>query len=75
MASGPIYILLIWQSYNALHLELVVLAASTLNNMWQKEYSLAVDANKKQLPLRNKVSFALDRWTSMKKQAITSITA
>jgi hypothetical protein len=31
-----------------------------------------VDAMKKQLPLRNKVSLALDRWTSTNKLAITS---
>jgi hypothetical protein len=34
-----------------------------------------VDAIKKQLPIRNKVSLALDRWTSMNKIAITSVIA
>jgi hypothetical protein len=32
-----------------------------------------VDAIKKQLPSRNKVSLALDGWTSMNKLAITSV--
>jgi len=32
-----------------------------------------VDAIKKQLPTRNKVSLALDRWTSTNKLAITSV--
>jgi hypothetical protein len=34
-----------------------------------------VDAIKKKLPLTNKVSLALDRWTSMKKLVITSVIA
>jgi nuclear transport factor 2 (NTF2) superfamily protein len=34
-----------------------------------------VDAIKKQLPLRNKVSLALDGWTSTNKLAITSVIA
>ena len=56
-------------------MELTVLAASTLSDMCQREYLLTVGANKKKLPLRNKVSFALDEWTSTNKQVITSITA
>jgi len=39
------------------------------------EYALTVDAIKKQLPLRNKVSLALDEWTSTNKLAITSVIA
>jgi len=34
-----------------------------------------VDAIKKQLPTRNKVSLALDRWTSTNKSAILSVIA
>jgi len=34
-----------------------------------------VDAIKKQLPLQNKVSLALDGWTSTNKLAITSVIA
>jgi len=34
-----------------------------------------VDAIKKQLPLRNKVSLALDGWTSTNKLAMTSVIA
>jgi len=36
---------------------------------------LTVDAIKKQLPSQNKVSLALDRWTSMNKLAIMSVIA
>jgi hypothetical protein len=36
---------------------------------------MTVDAIKKQLPLRNKVSLALDGWTSTNKLAITSVIA
>jgi hypothetical protein len=34
-----------------------------------------VDAIKKQLPIRNKVSLALDSWTSTNKQAIMTVIA
>jgi hypothetical protein len=34
-----------------------------------------VDAIKKQLPIQNKVSLALDGWTSTNKLAITSVIA
>jgi len=56
-------------SHNALRSKLVLLSASTLCNIWWREYSLTVDANKKQLPSRNKVSLALDGWTSTNKLA------
>jgi hypothetical protein len=39
------------------------------------EYALTVDAIKKQLPSRNKVSLALDGWTSTNIFAITSVIA
>jgi hypothetical protein len=39
------------------------------------EYTLAVDAIKKQLRSRNKVSLALGRWISRNKLAISSVIA
>ena len=51
-------------SCNAFRSELMLLSASTLRNICQREYSLRVDASKKQLPSRNDVSLALDGWTS-----------
>jgi len=53
----------------------VLLSASTLSNIRRREYTLTVDAIKKQLPSRNKVSLALDGWTSTNKLAITSVIA
>jgi len=47
----------------------------TLRNICRRDYALTVDAIKKQLPLRNKVSLALDGWTSTNKLAITSVIA
>jgi hypothetical protein len=61
------------RSYNALQSDLVLLSASTLSNNCQRQYTLTVDAIKKQLPSRNKVSLALDRWTTMNKLAIMSV--
>jgi len=60
---------------NALRTELVLPSASTLSNICWMEYTLTVDANKKQLPSTNKVSLALDGWTSTNKLAITSVIA
>jgi hypothetical protein len=62
-------------SYNALRSELVVPSASTLSNLGRREYSLTVDAIKKQLPSRNKVSLALNGWISTNKLGITSVIA
>ena len=62
-------------SYNALRSDLVLPSASTLSNICQRQYSLTVDAIKKQLPPRNEVSLALDGWTSTDKLAITSAIA
>jgi len=49
--------------------------ASTLSNICWKEYTLTVDAIKKQLPSRNKVSLALEGWTVTNKIALTSVIA
>jgi hypothetical protein len=62
-------------SYTALRDDRVLLSATTLSNICRGEYALTVDAIKKQLPLPNKVSLALDGWTSTNKLAITSVIA
>jgi len=61
------------RSYKALHNDRVLRSATTLSNMCQREYALTVDAIKKQLPSHNKVSLALDGWTSPNKLAIISV--
>jgi chaperone required for assembly of F1-ATPase len=63
------------RSYEALRDDLVVPSATTLSNICRREFALTVDAIKKQLPLRNKVSLALDGWTSTKKLRIQSVIA
>jgi len=63
------------RSYKALRDDLVLLSTATLGNICRREYALTVDAIKKQLPIRNKVSLALDGWTSTNKLAITSVIA
>jgi len=63
------------RSYKALRDDLDLPSATTLSNICRREYALTVDAIKKQLPLRNNVGLALDRWTSMNKLAITSVIA
>jgi len=54
---------------------LMLRSATTLSNIFWSEYAQTVDANKKQLPLWNKVSLALGRWTLPNKLAITSANA
>jgi len=63
------------RSYKALRNDLVLPSATTLSNIGRREYALTVDAIKNQLPLRNKVSLALDGCTSTNKLAITSVIA
>ena len=63
------------RSYKALRDDLVLPSATTLSNICRREYALTVDAIKKQLPSRNKVSLAVDGWTSTNKLAITSVNA
>jgi len=65
----------LWRSYKALSDDLVRPSATTLSIICRTEYALTVDAIKKQLPSRNKVSLALDGWTSKNKLAITSVIA
>ena len=63
------------RSYKALRDDLLLPSATTLSNICRREYALTLDAIKKQLLVRNKVSLALDRWTSTNKLAITSVIA
>jgi len=63
------------RSYNALQSDLVLLFASTLNTICWGDYTLTVDAIKKQLLSRNTVSLASDGWTSTNKLAIMSVIA
>jgi hypothetical protein len=61
------------RSFNALRDDLILPSASTLGNICRREYSLTIDAIKNQLPAKNKVSLALDGWTSTNRLAITSV--
>jgi len=63
------------RSYKSLRDDVVLPSATTLRNICRREYALNVYAIKKQLPIRNKVSLALDGWTSTHKPAITSVFA
>jgi len=63
------------RSYKASRDDLVLPSTTIPSNVCRREYALTVDAIKKQLPLRNKVSLALDGWTSMNKLAIPSVIA
>jgi hypothetical protein len=63
------------RSYKALRDDVVLPSTTTLSNISRREYALTVDAIKKQLPIQNKVSLALDGWTSTNKLAITSVIA
>jgi len=62
-------------SYKELRDDLLLPSATTLSNICLREYALTVDAIKKQLLLRNKISLALNGWTSTNKLAITSVIA
>ena len=62
-------------SFNALRGWLVLPSASTLSNSCQREYSLTVDAIKKQLLSRKIVNLALDGWISTNKLGIMSVIA
>jgi len=61
------------RSYSALCDFLAQTSAATLSNICRREYALTEDAIKKQLPSWNKVSLALDGWTSSNKVARTSV--
>jgi hypothetical protein len=72
MTWNPISTLELQRSYNALLTGLVLLSASTMSNICRREYTLTVDAIKKELSSRSKVSLALDGGTLTNKLAITS---
>jgi len=61
------------QAYNALQRELLLPSSSTLSTICRRVYTLTVDAMKTQLPSTNKVSVALDGWTSTNKLAIMPV--
>jgi len=63
------------RSYKTVRDHLVLLSAANFGNICWRDYALTVDAIKKQMPSRNKVSKALDRWTSTNKHAITSVSS
>jgi hypothetical protein len=63
------------RAYQVLRDDVVLPSTTTLSNICRREYALTVDAIKKQLATRNKVSLALDGWTSTNKLAITSVIA
>jgi len=63
------------RTYKALCGDLVLPSATTLSNIYCREYAVTEDAIKKQLPLQNKASLALDGWTSTNKLALTSVIA
>jgi len=65
----------LWRSYKALCDDPVLPSATTLSNICRREYALTLDAITKQLPVQNKVSLALDGWTSTNILAITSVIA
>jgi len=59
------------QSNNALCSKLALPSACTICIIRRREYSLTVDATKKQLPSRNNVSLALNGWISTNKLVIS----
>ena len=59
----------------ALRDDQVLPSATTVSIICWREYALTVDAIKKQMPSQNKVSLALDGWTSTNKLAIMSVIA
>jgi len=61
------------RSYKALRHDLVLPSATTLSNICETDCALTMDAIKKQLLSRSKVSLSFDGWTSPNKLAITSL--
>jgi hypothetical protein len=51
----------------------VLPSANSRSNTSRRDYTLTEDALKKELPSTNKVSLALDGWTSTNKSAMTSV--
>jgi hypothetical protein len=63
------------RSYKASRDDQVLPSTTTHNNICRSEYPLTVDAIKKQLPIQNEISLALDGWTSTNKLTIMSVIA
>jgi len=61
------------RSYAALQSDLVLSSTMTGSNMSQREYALTLRVIKKQLQLWNKLTLALDGWTSTLRLATTSV--
>jgi hypothetical protein len=61
------------RAFLALRSDIRLPSASTLGNLCHKEYDLTLAAIKSQLPKDNKVSLALDGWTSCNRLAIESV--
>jgi len=61
--------------YNALCDDLMLPSATTRSNICRRECALTVDAIKKKLPSCDKVTLALDGWTSPKTLAVSSVIA
>jgi hypothetical protein len=61
------------RSFNALCTDLILPSTNTLSNISHRKYTLTIEAIKKQLPTKHKVSVALDWWTSTNKLAILSV--
>jgi hypothetical protein len=62
-------------SYKALRNNLVLPSGTILSNICQREYEPAMHAIQKELPSWNKVSLALDGWTTPNKLPITLVIA
>jgi hypothetical protein len=61
------------RAFLALRSDIRLPCASTLFNVCRREYALTIDAIREQLPKTNKISLAIDGWTSTNKLAITSV--
>ena len=75
MPWSAIFNLDVRRSYKVLCDDLVLPSSTTVSNICRREYTLTVDAIKAHLPSRNKVSLALDGWTSPNKPTITLVNA
>jgi hypothetical protein len=63
------------RSYNALQSAILRRSPTTLSNICRREYALTVNAIEKQWPSLNRVSLALNGWTSTNILAIKSVIA
>jgi hypothetical protein len=61
------------RTFNSLRSILHLPCPSTLSNTCRREYALTIDAIREQLPKSNKISLAIDGWTSTHRLAIKSI--